>query len=1018
VRLSFKAPEGASIRRRLRRTAMGGITTRPIPRRSRLTSLPLGVATIVALAAPGAASAAIVNNPPAAPHSIIAFPQRDFVSASGFSAGSTYTVSVIHPNGTTVSTASGIEPQDDPSTPGFDGIIEVNHPGGVCWQVVTPDIRPGDKVRVTNDADGSADETTVANVTAQRPVQTGPGSVEVKGTAQNADGTPIDIAQIEQRLINRDLFDANGRRTLRAGAGLDGTLSYDAPGSTNWTATYTGLSAADVTKALEAESRILWLGTDPAAGVQSTIYENGAGVTAGPAAPCTAPLEKLPPPPGSDATPPTAPTKLTAAATTSNVQLDWTAATDNVGVTDYGVYRDGVAIATVQNADGTAPAPTTFTDKNVAAGTHAYTVDAGDAIGNRSIMSNEVSVTTTPNPANPATAPTPAAPHSLIPFPSRDFVSASGYTPGTAYTFSVIRDGFVISTSTPVVADSTGTAEVNHPGGGCWEGTTPNIRPGDAVRITDPNGVSEQTTVAGVAAERPIVTSVDPVTGGGTIEVHGTAQDATGAPLPVDQIEQRLIANRDAFDINGRRTIRAANAAGEDGTLSYDATNNPTGVKWTAKYTLQTPDDLARAVGGKSTSGTDFPGAESRILWLGATPAAGTELTIYENGPDVTGGPAAGIGACTSGAAEKPAAGALLSAAPKFATAAVGATSAAQDVTITNNGDAPLHIGRAYLAGLNPGDFKITANGADGATVPAGASVTVSVAFQPTAAGTRQANLSFMDDAANTTDQTVKLVASTPVDTTPTATAPIQSLAAGQTITNAAGKVNSTIEVGLRWTGTGTRTELQMATGNTTTSLGAFGAPPVGTSVPDGATSTTVALKMGGVTGTAYQFRVRSCTGTTCGAWTAAKPFTLQPMDDNGPGGLAAASAFKGNWTVDTTLANAYGGTVRWAAGSAVATIVDRVQFTVSGNAAWVSTLGPDRGLAQVQVDNGRPEVVDLYSPTVQQARVAWARDALPPGQHTVTVTVLGKKSTLNPAPCNTGTKCARVDVDASVMIK
>jgi hypothetical protein len=37
---------------------------------------------------------------------------------------------------------------------------------------------------------------------------------------------------------------------------------------------------------------------------------------------------------------------------------------------------------------------------------------------------------------------------------------------------------------------------------------------------------------------------------------------------------------------------------------------------------------------------------------------------------------------------------------------------------------------------------------------------------------------------------------------------------------------------------------------------------------------------------------------------------------------------------------------------------------------------------------------------------------------HTVTITVLGKKSTLNPNPCNTGTKCARVDVDMAVWIK
>jgi hypothetical protein len=60
---------------------------------------------------------------------------------------------------------------------------------------------------------------------------------------------------------------------------------------------------------------------------------------------------------------------------------------------------------------------------------------------------------------------------------------------------------------------------------------------------------------------------------------------------------------------------------------------------------------------------------------------------------------------------------------------------------------------------------------------------------------------------------------------------------------------------------------------------------------------------------------------------------------------------------------------------------------------------------------------VDLYSPTVQPAKVVWTR-AVPAGTHTVTVTVLGKKSTLNPSACTTGTKCARVDIDASALTK
>jgi hypothetical protein len=97
---------------------------------------------------------------------------------------------------------------------------------------------------------------------------------------------------------------------------------------------------------------------------------------------------------------------------------------------------------------------------------------------------------------------------------------------------------------------------------------------------------------------------------------------------------------------------------------------------------------------------------------------------------------------------------------------------------------------------------------------------------------------------------------------------------------------------------------------------------------------------------------------------------------------------------------------------------VPAVSFTVSGNAAWVSTLGPNQGLAQIQVDNGKPEVVDTYAPTVQTGRVVWARDALAAGTHTVTLTVLGKKSPLNPGACNTGAKCAQVDVDMATLIR
>ena len=50
------------------------------------------------------------------------------------------TVEVVR-GGIVVGTASGLVPQDDPKTAGFDGLVEVNHPGGGCWEGVTPDIR-------------------------------------------------------------------------------------------------------------------------------------------------------------------------------------------------------------------------------------------------------------------------------------------------------------------------------------------------------------------------------------------------------------------------------------------------------------------------------------------------------------------------------------------------------------------------------------------------------------------------------------------------------------------------------------------------------------------------------------------------------------------------------------------------------------------------------------------------------------------------------------------------------------
>jgi len=91
-----------------------------------------------------------------------------------------------------------------------------------------------------------------------------------------------------------------------------------------------------------------------------------------------------------DLEPPTVPTDLQATAISSTeIDLDWTASTDDVAVDGYTVYRDGSEVATV---DGLT---TSFADTGLTPDTmYTYTVDAFDAAGNHSAPSSPAQATT------------------------------------------------------------------------------------------------------------------------------------------------------------------------------------------------------------------------------------------------------------------------------------------------------------------------------------------------------------------------------------------------------------------------------------------------------------------------------------------------------------------------------------------------------------------------------------------------------------------------------------------------
>ncbi|MGW4641720.1 PQQ-dependent sugar dehydrogenase [Sphaerisporangium sp. NPDC004334] len=120
------------------------------------------------------------------------------------------------------------------------------------------------------------------------------------------------------------------------------------------------------------------------------LYVN-ARDAAGNVSQASATVTITPPQCQSDTQAPTAPSQLTGSASGTTVTLQWTAATDNVGVRAYLVYRGGALVGTVT---GNPPA-TTFIDSGLSANTsYQYYVVARDAQSNVSSRSNTATVTT------------------------------------------------------------------------------------------------------------------------------------------------------------------------------------------------------------------------------------------------------------------------------------------------------------------------------------------------------------------------------------------------------------------------------------------------------------------------------------------------------------------------------------------------------------------------------------------------------------------------------------------------
>jgi hypothetical protein len=89
-----------------------------------------------------------------------------------------------------------------------------------------------------------------------------------------------------------------------------------------------------------------------------------------------------------------------------------------------------------------------------------------------------------------------------------------------------------------------------------------------------------------------------------------------------------------------------------------------------------------------------------------------------------------------------------------FGNEAIGHTSAAKDLKLTNSGSGPLQFSSFKVGGTNPGDFGGNQN--CGAALPPGVSCTAAITFKPAAKGSRSAVLEIADTASGS-PQEVKL---------------------------------------------------------------------------------------------------------------------------------------------------------------------------------------------------------------------------------------------------------------------
>jgi chitodextrinase len=277
-----------------------------------------------------------------------------------------------------------------------------------------------------------------------------------------------------------------------------------------------------------------------------------------------------------DTAPPSAPTNLTAnAASSTRVDLSWTASTDNMGVTGYNVYRDGTQVGTSTT--------TTYADTSlVASTTYTYVVRAVDGAGNISLDSNSATVTT----------PTPDTTPPVI---------------------SNVTAGNIAQTSATI------TWTTNEPSDSQVEYGTA-VSYGNSTTLNTTLVTNHSTNLAGLVASTDYHYRVKSKDASGNLAVSGDNVFTTAAPAP-DTIPPSvsMTAPTNGATVSGTSVSVTANANDNIGVvgvqflldgnnLGSEDISSPYGITWDTTAVANGPHNLsalARDAAGNTTTATN-----------------------------------------------------------------------------------------------------------------------------------------------------------------------------------------------------------------------------------------------------------------------------------------------------------------------------------------------------------------------------------------------------------------------------